>query len=174
MAQDQTTPTPDEVDKQTPSQIPEEKASEGPGTGSTDTTPATEEEASNAPQSEPNDIATPDDGERKPGKAKSKVGKAKEVLAPEAPNHELEETPKEEPEEVTALASIAREVLHSHQLPIVWLTTDGTAFPNYSDARNYARSLKNDQVEYFFAPALTEDQQQELLPIHLRKKESNE
>ena len=173
MAQDHTTPTPDEVDKQTPSQIPEEKASEGPGTGSTDTTPATEE-ASNAPQSEPNDIATPDDGERKAGKPKSKAGKAKDVPAPEAPNHEPEETPKEEPGEVTALASIAREVLHSHQLPIVWLTTDGTAFPNYSDARNYARSLKNDQVEYFFAPTLTEDQQQELLPIHLRKKESNE
>lgn len=169
MAQDQTTPTPDEVEQQTSPQTPE-----GPGTGSSDTTPASEEDTSNAPQAEPNDIATPDDGDRKAGKPKSKAGKAKDILAPEAPNHEPEETPKEEPEEVTALASIAREVLHSHQLPIVWLTTDGTAFPNYSDARNYAHSLKNDQVEYFFAPGLTEDQQQELLPIHLRKKESNE
>lgn len=165
MAPDQTTPTPDEVDQQTSPQTPE-----GPGTDSTDTTPATEEDTSNAPQAEPNDIATPDDGERKPGKAKSKAGKAKD--APEAPNHEPEETPKGEPEEVTALASIAREVLRSHQLPIVWLTTDGTAFPSYSDARNYACSLKNDQVEYFFAPGLTEEERETFLPAHLRKTDS--
>lgn len=164
MAPDQTTPTPDEVEQQTPSHTPEEPSS--------DTTPATEEDTSNAPQAEPNDIATPDDGERRSGKPKSKSGKAKDVPAPEAPNHEPEETPKEEPEEVTALASIAREVLRSHQLPIVWLTTDGTAFPSYSDARNYARSLKNDQVEYFFAPGLTEEERETFLPAHLRKTDS--
>lgn len=166
MAQDQTTPTPDEVDQQTSPQTPE-----GPGTDSTDTTPASEEDTSNAPQAEPNDIATPDDGERKPGKSKSKAGKAKDILAPEAPNHEPEETPKEEAEEVTALASIAHEVLRLHQLPIVWLTTDGTAFPSYSDARNYARSLKIDQVDYFFAPGLTEEERETLLPAHLRKQQ---
>lgn len=167
MAQDQTTPTPEEVDQQTSPQTPE-----GPDTGSSDTTPASEEDTSNAPQAEPNDIATPDDGDRKAGKPKSKAGKAKDILASEAPNHEPEETPKGEPEEVTALASIAREVLRSHQLPIVWLTTDGTAFPGYSDARNYARSLKNDQVEYFFAPGLTEEERETLLPAHLRKTDS--
>lgn len=166
MAPDQTTPTPDEVEQQTSPQTPE-----GPGTGSSDTTPASEEDTSNAPQAEPNDIATPDDGERKSGKPKSKSGKAKDVPAPEAPNHEPEETPKGEPEEVTALASIAREVLRSHQLPIVWLTTDGTAFPSYSDARNYARSLKIDQVDYFFAPGLTEEERETLLPAHLRKQQ---
>ena len=166
MAQDQTTPTPDEVEQQTSPQTPE-----GPGTGSSDTTPASEEDTSNAPQAEPNDIATPDDGERKSGKPKSKSGKVKDVPAPEAPNHEPEETPKGEPEEVTALASIAREVLRSHQLPIVWLTTDGTAFPSYSDARNYARSLKIDQVDYFFAPGLTEEERETLLPAHLRKQQ---
>lgn len=163
MAPDQTTPTPDEVEQQTSSHTPEETSS--------DTTPATEEDTSNAPQAEPNDIPTPDDGERKSGKPKSKSGKAKDVPAPEASTHGPEETPREEPEEVTALASIAREVLHSHQLPIVWLTTDGTAFPNYSDARNYARSLKNDQVEYFFAPGLTEEERETLLPAHLRKQQ---
>ena len=167
MAQDQTTPTPEEVDQQTSPQTPE-----GPGTGSSDTTPASEEDTSNAPQAEPNDIATPDDGDRKAGKPKSKAGKAKDILAPEAPSHEPEETPKEEPEEVTALASIAHEVLRLHQLPIVWLTTDGTAFPSYSDARNYARSLKTDQVEYFFAPGLTEEERETLLPAHLRKTDS--
>ncbi|WP_297176132.1 hypothetical protein [uncultured Porphyromonas sp.] len=166
MAQDQTTPTPDEVEQQTSPQTPE-----GPGIGSSDTTPASEEDTSNAPQAEPNDIATPDDGDRKAGKPKSKAGKAKDILAPEAPNHEPEETPKGEPEEVTALASIAREVLRSHQLPIVWLTTDGTAFPSYSDARNYARSLKIDQVDYFFAPGLTEEERETLLPAHLRKQQ---
>ena len=166
MAQDQTTPTPEEVDQQTSPQTPE-----GPDTGSSDTTPASEEDTSNAPQTEPNDIATPDDGDRKAGKSKSKAGKAKDILAPEAPNYEPEETPREDPEEVTALASIAREVLRSHQLPIVWLTTDGTAFPNYSDARNYARGLKTDQVEYFFAPGLTEEERETLLPAHLRKQQ---
>ena len=74
MAQDQTTPTPDEVEQQTPSHTPEEPSS--------DTTPATEEDTSNAPQAEPNDIATPDDGERKSGKPKSKSGKAQPLKLP--------------------------------------------------------------------------------------------
>ena len=68
----------------------------------------------------------------------------------------------------TALSELARQILRDHDLRVVFLVSDGTAFYGYSDALNYAQTLTVKDVYHFFATPPTDDELRELLPPSLR------
>ena len=68
----------------------------------------------------------------------------------------------------TALSDLAAQILRDHDLKVVFLTSDGTAFYGYSDALNYAQTLEVKDVYHFFATPPTDDEMRELLPPSLR------
>ena len=88
--------------------------------------------------------------------------------AAEAEDNQEDTTPKDEEIPPTALSELARQILRDHDLRVVFLVSDGTAFYTYSDALNYAQTLTDSQVQYFFATPPTDEDLRELLPPALR------
>ena len=95
---------------------------------------------------------------------------AEERGAAEAEDNQEDTTPKDEEMPPTALSELARQILRDHDLRVVFLVSDGTAFYTYSDALNYAQTLTDSQVQYFFATPPTDEDLRELLPPALRPK----
>lgn len=146
---DPITPTsPEEAGSEpTPTEeAPNEDAAEEPVEGA-DTPPATEE-----PPTE--EEGAPEDAET------DEAAEAEDIQEDEAP----------EAEDVapTALSDLATQILRDHDLKVVFLTSDGTAFYGYSDAINYAQTLESKEVYHFFATPPTDDELRELLPPSLR------
>lgn len=83
---------------------------------------------------------------------------------------ETDEAPEAEDVAPTALSDLAAQILRDHDLKVVFLTSDGTAFYGYSDALNYAQTLEVKDVYHFFATPPTDDELRELLPPSLRPK----
>ena len=147
---DPITPTsPEETGSEpTPAEeAPNEDAAEEPVEGA-DTPPATEE--------------TPTEEE---GAPKAETGEAAE-----AEDTQEDESPEAEDVAPTALSDLAAQILRDHDLKVVFLTSDGTAFYGYSDAINYAQTLESKEVYHFFATPPTDDELRELLPPSLRPK----
>lgn len=143
---DPITPTsPEETGSEpTPTEeAPNEDAAEEPVEGA-DTPPATEEEGA------------PEDADQ--GEAAS------------AEDTQEDEAPEAEDVAPTALSDLAAQILRDHDLKVVFLTSDGTAFYGYSDALNYAQTLTLKDVYHFFATPPTDDELRELLPSSLRPK----
>lgn len=69
-----------------------------------------------------------------------------------------------------AFAAIAQQLLQDLNLPVVFLTTDGTAFYGYSDALNYAQTLPQSDVLPFLAGNPSDEEIRQLLPPALRPK----
>ena len=88
--------------------------------------------------------------------------------AAEAEDNHEDTTPTDEEMPPTALSELARQILRDHDLRVVFLVSDGTAFYTYSDALNYAQTLTDSQVQYFFATPPTDEDLRELLPPSLR------
>ena len=95
---------------------------------------------------------------------------AEERGAAEAEDNHEDTTPTDEEMPPTALSELARQILRDHDLRVVFLVSDGTAFYTYSDALNYAQTLTDSQVQYFFATPPTDEDLRELLPPALRPK----
>lgn len=146
---DPITPTfPEETGSEpTPTEeAPNEDAAEEPVEGA-DTPPATEE--------------TPTEEEGAPEDAETDE-------AAEAEDTQEDEAPEAEDVAPTALSDLAAQILRDHDLKVVFLTSDGTAFYGYSDAMNYAQTLEVKDVYHFFATTPTDDELRELLPPSLR------
>lgn len=88
--------------------------------------------------------------------------------AAEAEDTQEDEAPEAEDVAPTALSDLAAQILRDHDLKVVFLTSDGTAFYGYSDALNYAQTLEVKDVYHFFATPPTDDELRELLPPSLR------
>ena len=88
--------------------------------------------------------------------------------AAEAEDTQEDEAPEAEDVAPTALSDLAAQILRDHDLKVVFLTSDGTAFYGYSDAMNYAQTLEVKDVYHFFATSPTDDELRELLPPSLR------
>nr|DAK37328.1 MAG TPA: hypothetical protein [Caudoviricetes sp.] len=88
--------------------------------------------------------------------------------AAEAEDTQEDEAPEAEDVAPTALSDLAAQILRDHDLKVVFLTSDGTAFYGYSDAQNYAQTLTVKDVYHFFATPPTDDELRELLPPSLR------
>lgn len=88
--------------------------------------------------------------------------------AAEAEDTQEDEAPEAEDVAPTALSDLAAQILRDHDLKVVFLTSDGTAFYGYSDAINYAQTLESKEVYHFFATPPTDDELRELLPPSLR------
>lgn len=127
-------------------EAPNEDAAEEPVEGA-DTPPATEE-----PPTE--EEGAPEDAETDE--------------AAEAEDTQEDEAPEAEDVAPTALSDLAAQILRDHDLKVVFLTSDGTAFYGYSDAINYAQTLEMKDVYHFFATPPTDDELRELLPPSLR------
>ena len=95
---------------------------------------------------------------------------AEEREAAEAEDKHEDTTPTDEEMPPTALSELAHQILREHDLRVVFLVSDGTAFYTYSDALNYAQTLTDSQVQYFFSTPPTDDELRELLPPALRPK----
>lgn len=93
---------------------------------------------------------------------------AEERGAAEAEDNHEDTIPTDEEMPPTALSELARQILRDHDLRVVFLVSDGTAFYTYSDALNYAQTLTDRQVQYFFATPPTDEDLRELLPPALR------
>ena len=93
---------------------------------------------------------------------------AEEPGAAEAEDNHEDTTPTDEEMPPTALSELARQILRDHDLRVVFLVSDGTAFYTYSDALNYAQTLTDSQVQYFFATPPTDEDLRDLLPPALR------
>lgn len=148
---DPITPTsPEETGSEpTPTEeAPNEDAAEETVEGA-DTPPATEE--------------PPTEGEGAPVDAETDE-------AAEAEDTQEDEAPEAEDVAPTALSDLAAQILRDHDLKVVFLTSDGTAFYGYSDALNYAQTLTVKDVYHFFATPPTDDELRELLPPSLRPK----
>lgn len=89
---------------------------------------------------------------------------ARDEDAPEQTNAEAQD----------AFASIAQQLLQDLDLPVVFLTTDGTAFYGYSDALNYAQTLPQKDVRAFLAGSPSDEEIRQLLPPNLRPKHLRE
>lgn len=147
---DPITPTsPEETGSEpTPTEeAPTEEAAEEPVEGA-DTLPTTEE--------------TPTEEEGVPDED------AETDEAAEAEDTQEDEAPEAEDVAPTALSDLAAQILRDHDLKVVFLTSDGTAFYGYSDAMNYAQTLEVKDVYHFFATSPTDDELRELLPPSLR------
>lgn len=127
-------------------EAPNEDAAEEPVEGA-DTPPATGE--------------TPTEEEGAPEEAETDE-------AAEAEDTQEDEAPEAEDVAPTALSDLAAQILRDHDLKVVFLTSDGTAFYGYSDALNYAQTLEVKDVYHFFATPPTDDEMRELLPPSLR------
>lgn len=90
--------------------------------------------------------------------------------AAEAEDTQEDEAPEAEDVAPTALSDLATQILRDHDLKVVFLASDGTAFYGYSDALNYAQTLEVKDVYHFFATPPTDDELRELLPPSLRPK----
>ena len=88
--------------------------------------------------------------------------------AAEAEDNQEDEALEAEDVAPTALSDLATQILRDHDLKVVFLTSDGTAFYGYSDALNYAQTLEVKDVYHFFATPPTDDELRELLPPSLR------
>ena len=88
--------------------------------------------------------------------------------AAEAEDTQEDEAPEAEDVAPTALSDLAAQILRDHDLKVVFLTSDGTAFYGYSDALNYAQTLEVKDVYHFFSTPPTDDELRELLPPSLR------
>ena len=139
---------------------PEEMGSEPTPTEEAPNEDAAEESVEGA-DTPPATKETPTEEEGAPEEAETdEAAKAEDTQEDEAP----------EAEDVapTALSDLAAQILRDHDLKVVFLTSDGTAFYGYSDALNYAQTLEVKDVYHFFATPPTDDEMRELLPPSLR------
>lgn len=113
---------------------------------------------------------TPTATEETPTKEEGAPEDAETDEAAEAEDTQEDEAPEAEDVAPTALSDLAAQILRDHDLKVVFLTSDGTAFYGYSDALNYAQTLTVKDVYHFFATPPTDDELRELLPPSLRPK----
>lgn len=111
---------------------------------------------------------TPPDTEETPTEEEGVPEDAETDEAAEAEDTQEDEAPEAEDVAPTALSDLAAQILRDHDLKVVFLTSDGTAFYGYSDAMNYAQTLEVKDVYHFFATTPTDDELRELLPPSLR------
>ena len=145
-------------------------------------TPTSPEEAGSEPtptEEAPNEDAaeehvegadTPPATEEAPTEEEGDHEDAETDEAAEAEDIQEDEAPEAEDVAPTALSDLAAQILRDHDLKVVFLTSDGTAFYGYSDALNYATTLTVKDVYHFFATPPTDDELRELLPPSLRPK----
>ena len=154
-------------------EAPNKDAAEEPVEGA-DTPPATEEPPT---EESPNEDAaeepvegadTPSATEETPTEEEGAHGAAETDEAAEAEDTQEDEAHESEDVAPTALSDLAAQILRDHDLKVVFLTSDGTAFYGYSDAMNYAQTLEVKDVYHFFATPPTDDELRELLPPSLR------
>lgn len=158
MAQDPALPTPeDEVANTVPSTPAETPTPSPVGDGKESTPTESAKPRRGKPKQEPPQPETPP--ETSPEVAQSET--PEDATPNSAQGDTLADTP-------TALSAIAQQILTEHELDIVFMTTDGTAFFGYSDAINYARNLTDESVSYFTRTGLSADALQRLLPTHLQ------
>lgn len=113
---------------------------------------------------------TPPDTEEGPTEEEGAPEDAETDEAAEAEDTHEDEAHEAEDVAPTALSDLAAQILRDHDLKVVFLTSDGTAFYGYSDALNYAQTLEVKDVYHFFATPPTDDELRELLPPSLRPK----
>ena len=111
---------------------------------------------------------TPPAAQAAPSGAEGAPGEAEAGEAAKAEDTQEDEAPEAEDVAPTALSDLAAQILRDHDLKVVFLTSDGTAFYGYSDALNYAQTLEVKDVYHFFATPPTDDEMRELLPPSLR------
>ena len=111
---------------------------------------------------------TPPATEETPTEEEGASEEAETDEAAEAEDTQEDEAPEAEDVAPTALSDLAAQILRDHDLKVVFLTSDGTAFYSYSDAINYAQTLESKEVYHFFATPPTDDELRELLPPSLR------
>lgn len=131
--------------------------------------PTPTEEAPNEEAEEPVEGAdTPPATEEPPTEEEGAPEDAETDEAAEAEDIQEDDAPEAEDVAPTALSDLAAQILRDHDLKVVFLTSDGTAFYGYSDAINYAQTLESKEVYHFFATPPTDDELRELLPPSLR------
>ena len=163
MAKKKVTPTEGEELQPTDPIIP--TSPEETGSEPTPTEEAPNEDAAEEPVE---GADTPPDTEETPTEEEGVPEDAETDEAAEAEDTQEDEAPEAEDVAPTALSDLAAQILRDHDLKVVFLTSDGTAFYGYSDAMNYAQTLEVKDVYHFFATTPTDDELRELLPPSLR------
>lgn len=165
MAKKKVTPTEGEELQPTDPITPTSTSTEETGSEPTSNEEAPNEDAAEEPVE---GADTPPATEEPPTKEEGTPEDAETDEAVEAEDTQEDEAPEAEDVAPTALSDLAAQILRDHDLKVVFLTSDGTAFYGYSDALNYAQTLTVKDVYHFFATPPTDDELRELLPPSLR------